>query len=153
MMRSGRWYWSASESQYYAEPKRLAALGYLTAHTEPGITRPRTVYRLTGAGRAALRDWLARPSGPPRIQDEPIVRLMAAEFVDREITLAALSPLRAQLREALDDIAANEQRAAALPHRERMLHINHRLARRMVEAHRLWLDEVEQELASQPPEG
>ena len=31
MMRDGRIYWTAPESQYYAEPKRLAQAGYLDA--------------------------------------------------------------------------------------------------------------------------
>ena len=50
MARSGRMLDWAGESQYYVEPKRLAALGYLAAHKEPGRTRERTVYTLTGEG-------------------------------------------------------------------------------------------------------
>jgi hypothetical protein len=33
-----------------------------------------------------------------------------------------------------------------LPHRERYLRLNHALARKLVEAHREWLDEVEKAL-------
>ena len=36
MMRHGRVYWAAPESQFYAEPKRLAAAGYLEAAKQPG---------------------------------------------------------------------------------------------------------------------
>ena len=36
MARQGRVYASAAESHYYAEPKRLAKLGYLTAEKQPG---------------------------------------------------------------------------------------------------------------------
>jgi hypothetical protein len=36
MMRQGRVYWTAAESQYYAEPKRLERLGYVTSRKEPG---------------------------------------------------------------------------------------------------------------------
>ena len=36
MMRNGRIYWAAPESQYYAEPKRLAAAGYLEASQTAG---------------------------------------------------------------------------------------------------------------------
>jgi hypothetical protein len=39
-----------------------------------------------------------------------------------------------------------EEREPGLPHRERVLGINRRLARRMLEAHGAWLDEVEAEL-------
>src|SRR5690349_6727292 len=68
MMRQGRVYWSAAESHYYAEPKRLEALGLLRSEKRPGATTARTHYRLTAAGRAALADWLAEPAGFPRIQ-------------------------------------------------------------------------------------
>jgi hypothetical protein len=39
MVRRGRILDWAGESQYYAEPKRLARLGYLEARKEPGKTR------------------------------------------------------------------------------------------------------------------
>jgi PadR family transcriptional regulator, regulatory protein AphA len=51
MMREGAIFWTTSESHYYAEPRRLATLGFLQARTEPGRTRPRTHYELTDAGR------------------------------------------------------------------------------------------------------
>ena len=51
----GRIYRSASASHYYAEPKRLERLGYLSSSKEPGRTRERTVYQLTGKGLDALR--------------------------------------------------------------------------------------------------
>src|SRR6266508_6220270 len=54
MARRGRILDWAGESQYYAEPKRLAKLGYLEARKEPGKTRERTVYTLTDKGRQAL---------------------------------------------------------------------------------------------------
>src|SRR5512132_4105042 len=85
MARQGRVYWSAAESQWYAEPKRLEKLGFLRAEKRPGRTRERTHYTLTDAGRAALREWLAEPSAFTRIQCEPIVRLLAAEYVEPEV--------------------------------------------------------------------
>src|SRR5215217_7316708 len=60
MMRQGAWaYWTSSQSQYYAEPKRLARLGLLTAVRAPGRTHDRTVYHLTDEGGSALAEWLA----------------------------------------------------------------------------------------------
>ncbi len=146
MMRIGRWSWSASESQYYAEPKRLERLGLLRSRKEPGVTRERTVYELTDAGREELRAWLAEPTAEPRIQDEPVVRLLASEFVPAEVTLASLRPLRADLQAALRQVEHNVERSTELPHRAAVLHINHRLTRRLIEAHLEWLDEVEAEL-------
>ena len=54
MTQRGRMLDWAGESQYYAEPKRLAKLGYLEARKEPGKTRERTVYALTEKGLEAL---------------------------------------------------------------------------------------------------
>ena len=48
-----------AESQVYAEPKRLVALGLATARQEATGRRRRTVYQITPEGRAALTDWLA----------------------------------------------------------------------------------------------
>jgi hypothetical protein len=45
---------------------------------------------------------------------------------------------------ALD--AAEALAPQLLPHRERFLKVNHRLARRMLDAHVAWLDEAEAEL-------
>src|ERR671930_1993863 len=57
MAQRGRILAWAGESRYYTEPKRLAKLGYLTARVEPGKTRGRTVYTLTGKGLEALNAW------------------------------------------------------------------------------------------------
>src|SRR5689334_12970632 len=62
--------WSAAESQWYAEPKRLERLGYLRAEKRPGRTRERTHYLLTDAGRTALYAWAGQPARFPRIQHE-----------------------------------------------------------------------------------
>ena len=62
--------------------QRLAKLGYLSARTEPGRTRPRTHYELTDKGAEALRAWLAEPAAMPRVQHEGIVKLLAADFSD-----------------------------------------------------------------------
>jgi PadR family transcriptional regulator AphA len=146
MMRDGRVYWAAPESQFYAEPKRLAQAGYLEATKRPGRTHERTHYTLTDAGRAALKDWLATPTRFPRIQNEPVVRLLGAEYADRGELLKSLNALREDL-DALDGaLEAAEQRESGLPHRATALRLNRRLAQRIVDAHRQWLDEVQQEL-------
>jgi DNA-binding PadR family transcriptional regulator len=149
MMRQGAWaYWASSKSQFYAEPKRLEKLGLLTSRREPGRTHDRTAYRLTDAGREALRRWLGTPAAFPRTQHEGVVRLLGAEFADDATVLEGLRGLR-------EDIAAGRvwlERAAeiepTLPHRERALRINRRLAGRMLDAQEAWLDEVEAEFGA-----
>lgn len=153
MMREGRWFWNGSESQFYAEPKRLEDLGYLVSHTEPGVTRERTVYHLTDLGREALTEWLGQPANLPKVQEEQIVRLLGSEFVPDEVVVESLSTMRQQLEADLESIRFLDQRAESLPHRARALHINHRLARRMIEAHLAWLDEVEAEYGEDPGRG
>jgi PadR family transcriptional regulator, regulatory protein AphA len=147
MMRAGRVYWTAAESQWYAEPKRLERLGHLRSRKEPGQTRPRTVYELTDSGRAALREWAGTPVGFPRIQNEPIVRVLAADIVGDARVLEGLRTLHADLDEIEAALDAADAVAGDLPHRERYLRLNHRLARRILDAHRDWLAEAERELA------
>jgi PadR family transcriptional regulator, regulatory protein AphA len=146
MMRRGRVYWAASESQWYAEPKRLERLGHLRSHKEPGRTRERTHYELTDRGRAALRAWAATPAGFPRIQNEPVLRVLAADLVGDAQALAGLRGLRGELDELEASLDAAGEAARRLPARERYLRLNHRLARRVLDAHREWLAEVEDEL-------
>jgi DNA-binding PadR family transcriptional regulator len=146
MMRQGRVYWTAPESQYYAEPKRLADAGYLSATKEPGRTHERTHYRLTDRGREALREWLATPAPFARIQNEPVVRLLGAEFADRETVLAGLGALRAQIAELTAQLDAARKVEPSLPRRATALAINQKLARRILEAHLDWLQEVEDSL-------
>src|SRR5216684_2933883 len=80
LARHGRILAWAGESQYYVEPKRLAKLGYLTAHKEPGKTRERTVYTLTDHGLAALRAWAQTPVRFTPVKSELLLRLLVADL-------------------------------------------------------------------------
>ena len=146
MARHGRILDWAGESQYYVEPKRLAKLGYLEARTEPGRTRPRTVYSLTEQGLDALRAYARTPVTLTPLKSEPLLRLLLADLVGEEVTRASLGTLRADLAELeqrLDESAAS---AAALPHRSTYLLIVNRFLRRFVDLHAELVDEVEREL-------
>jgi DNA-binding PadR family transcriptional regulator len=146
MAERGRVYWDAAPSQWYAEPKRLAEHGYLEAHKAPGRTRERTHYTLTERGRDALREWLATPVRFARIQNEPVVRVLGAEFVEKSVLLASLEALRTEIDELTEGLDRARGAEPELPHRAAALRINQRLARRILDAHRQWLDEVEAEL-------
>jgi DNA-binding PadR family transcriptional regulator len=146
MLRNGRIYQAASPSQYYAEPKRLERLGYLTSSKEPGRTRQRTVYRLTDAGLEALREWMTRPAAFPRVAGEPTIKMLAADLVGEAPVRESLSGMRGELEELRRELDAGDARAAALPTRAKYLHLNHRLSRRLLAAYEEWLDEVEAEL-------
>lgn len=146
MMRQGAQFWSTSESHYYAEPKRLAKLGYLSARTEPGRTRPRTHYELTDKGAEALRAWLAEPAAMPRVQHEGIVKLLAADFSDDATLAASLAGLRAEFDAAEAELDAQRERIPDVPHRARYLRLINDYGRRMLDAQRAWLQEVDREL-------
>jgi PadR family transcriptional regulator AphA len=151
MMREGQYvFWAAATSQWYAEPKRLAELGYLHAEKGPGRTHARTHYTLTDAGRGALREWLAEPSAFTRIQCEPVVRLLGAEYADREAVLRSLESLRAPLEETSAALDRLVDVGRELPHRARVIAVNHRFARRILDAHAAWLEEAEAALRDEP---
>lgn len=143
MRDRGRMYWQASRSQWFAEPKRLAAAGLLTAEEEPGITGPRVRYRLTDAALEALAEWQRRPLDLPRIQHEGVVRVLASDLAGTDEGLrAALAHLRAELAAERANIAAAEEVAEGLPERRDRLLAQHRMVRRILAAIDDWAREV-----------
>ena len=146
MARQGRIYADFAESQWYAEPKRLERLGYLASRREPGRTRQRTHYTLTDRGVGAVRTWMEEPTRFSRIQMEPAWRLLAADLVGDDAVLESLGALRDQIADLSARLDDAEAMAKTLPHNERYLLLNHALARRIVDAHAKWLNEVEREL-------
>jgi DNA-binding PadR family transcriptional regulator len=146
MARQGRVYWTAAESQWYSEPKRLAKLGFLRAEKRPGRTRERTHYTLTEPGRAALLEWAAEPARFPRIQHEAVTRLLLGDMVPDAVLVAGLQSMRTEIAEIAAQLGAADAAAAEVPHRTRYLRLNHALARRILDAHSTWIDHVEREL-------
>jgi DNA-binding PadR family transcriptional regulator len=150
MLSRGQMFWTSSPSQIYGEPKRLLALGWITAEKRPGKTRSRTAYRLTSQGRNALRHYLGAPAGFPKLQHQAALRLFAGDMVeDREI-LASLQKLREDVEQMSKVIDTNIARAPALPHRARYGLLLQDLGRRSLEADADWLDAVERELDHNP---
>ncbi len=73
--------------------------------------------------------------------------MLAADLGREEDVLTSLSSLRDDIAARRELIAEAKERAAPLPHRERHLHLVHRLGDLLLDAHEQWLDEVEQGLA------
>ena len=86
--------WPKEDSVLYEEPRRLVARGLARAHKERQGGRTRNRYEITAEGRAALREWLAQPSGVPRHEMEPILRLTFADQGEVSDALAAVATLR-----------------------------------------------------------
>ena len=150
--RGQRLYWAGAESKIYAEPKRLAALGYLSSERTPGKTRDRTHYRLTDKGVRAVQEWLTLPSRFPRIQSEAAIRVQASDLADDPtVVLESLEPLRQEVIELAALLDEAERREWQFPHRRRQLRLLHSLGRRLLSAHLEWIEEVEQELGPPAP--
>jgi DNA-binding PadR family transcriptional regulator len=146
MAKRGRMLAWAGESQYYTEPKRLAKLGYLEARTEPGRTRPRTVYQLTDQGLDALSEYARTPVTIAPLRSEPLLRILLADLVGEEVTRASMATLRDDIEDIWRRLDDAEQSARALPHREKYLLLVTSFLRRLLDLHLELVDEVEREL-------
>jgi DNA-binding PadR family transcriptional regulator len=135
MTRAGRLLAWAGESQYYVEPKRLARLGYLDAHKEPGKTRERTVYTLTEKGRQALSEYAATPVSVLPIKSDALLRLLVCDLVGEDVTRESLATLRTDVADLRERIADARAAATQLPHRARYLLIVTDFLERFLDLH------------------
>ena len=140
----------AGESQYYVEPKRLAALGYLDARKEPGKTRERTVYTLTRRGRDALSAYARTPARVTPLKSDPLLRLLIADIVGEAATREGVAALREDIAELSARLDEAEARADTLPHREKYLLLVTGFLRRYLALHLELVEEVERELTPAP---
>ena len=135
----------AGESQYYVEPKRLAGLGYLEARKEPGKTRERTVYALTGMGLQALRDYARTPATFTPVKSDPLLRLLICDLVGEEVTRESILGLGDDLEDIRGRLDEADARAAQLPHREKDLTLTTGFLRRLLDLYADLVDEVDRD--------
>jgi DNA-binding PadR family transcriptional regulator len=147
LARRGRMLTWAGESQYYAEPKRLARLGYLDVHREPGRTHPRTVYTLTGKGLDALRAYGQTPAKVTPLKSEPLLRLLIADLVGEDATRESLAALREDIADLATRLDDAETTADDFPHRRTYLLLVVGFLRKLLDLHLELVDDVERELA------
>jgi DNA-binding PadR family transcriptional regulator len=101
--RSLAFVWPVSESQLYAEPKRLEREGLVSISTDPvGPRRTRQLLAITDDGRAALRAWLATEPSAPRMQMEALLRTLFAPAGTKADLLAALDSTSRAASDAFD---------------------------------------------------
>jgi DNA-binding PadR family transcriptional regulator len=151
MARRGRMLDWAGESQYYVEPKRLARLGYLNTHKEPGQTRERTVYTLTDKGLDALAEWARTPVHFTALKSEPLLRLLIADLVGEGPTRASMVTLRDDIADLLARLEEAEASTEDLPHRRKYLLMVTGFMRRLFQLHLDLVDEVEREFEPDAP--
>ena len=102
--------WPRAASKLFEEPKKLVSYGYATAAQEHAGRRPRTVYTITPAGRAALAAWLSEPGGGPSLEFEGLLKLIFAEFGNKADAIATIERARAWSVEMnTSSIAAGER--------------------------------------------
>jgi DNA-binding PadR family transcriptional regulator len=95
--------WPISESQLYAEPKRLAAEGLITIREgAAGPSRTRQQLRITARGRKELRSWLATEPSAPRVQMEVLLRVLFATAGTKHDLLGALDATQQSAQAAYD---------------------------------------------------
>ena len=81
--------WAPAKSQLYAVLPRLVDAGLAGRRTVRQSTRPdKHVYRLTRAGRGAVRNWLE--NAPPKSWDELLLKVFFAELCSRDALLRQL---------------------------------------------------------------
>lgn len=147
LARRGRMLAWAGESQYYAEPKRLAKHGYLDVRKEPGKTHQRTVYTLTDKGLDALRAYAQTPARLTPLKSDPLLRLLIADLVGEDATRQSLAALREDIADLATRLDDAETTADTLPHRRKYLLLVLGFLRGLLDLHLELLDDVERELA------
>ncbi|HEX6229184.1 MAG TPA: PadR family transcriptional regulator [Solirubrobacterales bacterium] len=91
---STRFFWAASYGQIYPELKRLSEAGLLEGVDAPRGERRRTVYAITKAGRAELRDWLRQPPETDEMREEGLLKLFFAQALAPEEAVEILRAMR-----------------------------------------------------------
>jgi DNA-binding PadR family transcriptional regulator len=154
VQRSLRGLWPVAERQLYEQPKTLVAHGLATSTKERTGDRPRTVYRITPAGRAALRGWLEDPTGDITLRSELLLKAFFAEQAGKPALLRQIDTLRRLATGTVQGQAAayEASKAGGFPFPDR-LHLAAVVARlgldlmRTIEA---WADWAEAEVAGWP---
>jgi PadR family transcriptional regulator AphA len=107
--RSTRFFWAASYGQIYPELRRLEHEGLIEGEDAPSGARSRRVYKLTKAGREALKEWLLGSTVTIEYRDESLLRLFFADALPREEALLLLEGRKKGHDQYLEVLRAIEQ--------------------------------------------
>jgi DNA-binding PadR family transcriptional regulator len=102
LRRNARFFWPRAESRIYEQAKRLVELGLAGARSELEGRRPKTVYTITPAGRAALDEWLLTP--PARavgLEAEVLLRFLAGGQASPDVLAAGVDAAETEAYEML----------------------------------------------------
>jgi DNA-binding PadR family transcriptional regulator len=101
METNHRFIWPRAASKLYEEVKRLVALGLVDAEAGATGKRPHVRYRIRAEGLRALRAWTPKPSAPPSLSFEALVKLAYADFGSIDDARAQVLAIRAQAEESI----------------------------------------------------
>ena len=105
------YFWAPAKSQIYAVLPRLVQSGYASVRRVAQDQRPdKSVYRLTRAGRAALKEWIEETPMPPDPGRNPLlIKLFFGDIVAPEVLVRHIRQRRQEaeeLRSILQEIEA-----------------------------------------------
>jgi DNA-binding PadR family transcriptional regulator len=105
------YFWGPAKSQIYAVLPRLVEGGYARARKVAQDQRPdKSVYRLTRAGRAALKEWIEEIPAPPDPDRNPLLlKVFFGDLVSPEVIAGHIRERRQEaerLRSRLEEIEA-----------------------------------------------
>src|SRR5919202_2187824 len=92
--RTIRFFWAASYGQIYPELRRLEEAGWISGAPAPRGDRARREYKITAAGRRALRGWLHGEETRLEMRDESLLRLFFADALPHDDALGLLHARR-----------------------------------------------------------
>jgi DNA-binding PadR family transcriptional regulator len=103
-----RFYWVApAMSQIYTELARLTERRYVEPVTTQGEGRRTTAYRITGAGTAALHEWMGKSRvGFPTLKHTVLLRLLIGHASEPQRMQEMLEEYVTELAGALHDLRA-----------------------------------------------
>jgi PadR family transcriptional regulator AphA len=106
LRRNLHYFWPRAESGVYEEPRNLVRHGLAESRREVVGRRPRTVYTITSAGRAALAEWLDLQSEPSTLFSEALVRLWFADQGTEATLQHAIHALRQEAQTTIAQLLA-----------------------------------------------
>jgi DNA-binding PadR family transcriptional regulator len=105
---STRFFWAASYGQIYPELKRLSEAGLVEGVDAARGERRRTVYAITKAGKAELKDWLRQPPDTSEMREEGLLKLFFAGLLAPEEAVEILRSMREQRLDLSERLRAME---------------------------------------------
>jgi PadR family transcriptional regulator AphA len=113
MDRTLSWFWPRAASMIYEEPKKLVTAGLASSQVIFTGKRRSTVYEITDAGRAALRDRLDTPAAGMRMEFEAMLKVAFADAGDVTQLRVAVREIRADAEARLAEIMDRSTQYAA----------------------------------------